>query len=238
MHTLPPAVWSFPQPNFLLWKTPTKAVKEAKFHELIFDTKLTFTSHVQQPKSFCQKALGMLPVEGHTGWGADSIVLLRVHSSLVRSKLDYGCVAYGPAHQSVLKQLDPLHHQGLRIALGAFRTPPAQSGRALNILGFWWSKNVFKLCDKTKACCRKSSLQLHFWIGKCEGLPCKIPPPIIRILSQVDKSQIYLVLIDVNFLEITPCTLLALTVCFNQTSSLFFSLSLFFFFSLSLSLLK
>ena len=69
----------------------------------------------------------MLPVEGHTGWGADSIVLLRVHSSLVRSKLDYGCVAYGPAHQSVLKQLDPLHHQGLRIALGAFRTSPAQS---------------------------------------------------------------------------------------------------------------
>ena len=104
----------------------------------------------------------MLPVEGHTGWGAFSIILLRVHSSLVRSKLDYGCVAYGSARQSVLKQLDPIHHQGLRIALGAFRTPSAQSGRALNILGFWWSQNVFKLCYKTKACCRKSSLQLHF----------------------------------------------------------------------------
>ena len=36
MHTLPPAVWSFPQPNFLLGTTPIKAVKEAKFHELIF----------------------------------------------------------------------------------------------------------------------------------------------------------------------------------------------------------
>ena len=29
---------------------------------------------------------------------------------------------YGSAHWSILKQLDPIHHQGLRIALGAFRT--------------------------------------------------------------------------------------------------------------------
>ena len=29
--------------------------------------------------------------------------------------------------RSILKQLDPIHHQGLGIALGAFRTSPAQS---------------------------------------------------------------------------------------------------------------
>ena len=34
---------------------------------------------------------------------------------------------YRSAHQSILKQLDPVHHQGLRIALCAFRTSPAQS---------------------------------------------------------------------------------------------------------------
>ena len=64
---------------------------------------------------------------GHTVWGADRIVLLRLYRSLVRSKLDYGCIVYGSARRSILKQLDPIHHQGLRNALGAFRTSPAQS---------------------------------------------------------------------------------------------------------------
>ena len=39
----------------------------------------------------------------------------------------YVRIVYGSARRSVLKQLDPIHHQGLWIALGAFRTSPAQS---------------------------------------------------------------------------------------------------------------
>ena len=63
----------------------------------------------------------------HTDWGADRIVLPRLYRALVRSKWDYGSIVYGSARRSVLKHLDPIHHQGLRIALGAFRTSPAQS---------------------------------------------------------------------------------------------------------------
>ena len=94
---------------------------------VIFDTKLTFKNHIQYLKTSCQKALDIIRVVGHTDWGADRIVLLRLYSSLVRSKLDYGCIVYGSARRSILKQLDPIHHQGLRIALGAFRTSPGQS---------------------------------------------------------------------------------------------------------------
>ena len=117
----------FPDPNILLGKTPIKVVKEAKFLGLIFDTKLTFKNRVQYLKSSCQKAVDILRVVGHTDWGADCIVLLRLYHVLVHSKLDYGSIVYGSARRSVLKQLDPIHHQGLRIALGAFRTSPAQS---------------------------------------------------------------------------------------------------------------
>ena len=102
----------FPDPNIFLGKTPIKVVREAKFLGVIFDTKLTFKN---------------LRVMGHTDWGADCIVLLRLFRSLVRSKLDYGCIVYGSARQSMLKQLDPIQHQGLRIVLGAFHTSPAQS---------------------------------------------------------------------------------------------------------------
>ena len=36
-------------------------------------------------------------------------------------------VVDGAASNSILKKLDPIHHQGLRIALGAFRTSPVTS---------------------------------------------------------------------------------------------------------------
>ena len=64
---------------------------------------------------------------GHTDWDADKSTLLKLYRTLVRSKLDYGCAVYGSAKHYILKLLDPIHHQGLRIALGAFRTSPVQS---------------------------------------------------------------------------------------------------------------
>ena len=48
-------------------------------------------------------------------------------SSLVRSKLGYGCIIYGSARKSYLQKLDPIHKQGHRLALGTFRTSPVAS---------------------------------------------------------------------------------------------------------------
>ena len=100
---------------------------EVKFLGLVFDKKLDFKAHVAYLKKKCQKALNILRVVGHTDWGADKSTLLKLYRTLVRSKLDYGCAVYGSAKHDILKLLDPIHHQGLRIALGAFRTSPVQS---------------------------------------------------------------------------------------------------------------
>ena len=59
--------------------------------------------------------------------GADSTVLLNLYRSLIRSKLDYRCIVYGSARKSYIKLLDTIHHQGLRLSLGAFRTSPVES---------------------------------------------------------------------------------------------------------------
>ena len=59
--------------------------------------------------------------------GADQKTLLCLYRALVRSKLDYGCIVYGVASNNIRKKLDPIHHQGFRIALGAFRTSPVTS---------------------------------------------------------------------------------------------------------------
>ena len=59
--------------------------------------------------------------------GGDRTVLLNLYRSLIRSKLDYGSIVYGSARKSYLKSLETIHHQGLRLALGAFRTSPVES---------------------------------------------------------------------------------------------------------------
>ena len=73
------------------------------------------------------KALDIIKVVANQDWGADKSVLLNLYRSLIRSKLDYGCIVYGSARASYLKMLNTIHHQGLRLALGAFRTSPVES---------------------------------------------------------------------------------------------------------------
>ena len=53
--------------------------------------------------------------------------MLRLCRSLVRSKLYYGCIVYGLARKSYLQMLDPVHNQGLRLCLGAFRISPVEN---------------------------------------------------------------------------------------------------------------
>ena len=53
-----------------------------------------------------KSALNLLHVLAHTSWGADQETLLHLYRSLIRSKLDYGCVVYGSA---VCTTFIPLH---------------------------------------------------------------------------------------------------------------------------------
>ena len=114
-------------PVFKLDNDHIQFVKEAKFLGLIWDTKLTFEPHIKYLKAWCQKSLNILKVLSRTEWGADRTTLLELYRSLVRSKLDYGCIVYGSASKTTLAKLDPVHNQGLRLSLGAFRSSPVES---------------------------------------------------------------------------------------------------------------
>ena len=76
---------------------PIPVVEETKFLGAIFDKKLTFIPHIKELKAKCQKALNLLRVVVHTDWGADRKILLNLYRTIVRSKLDYGCIVYGSA---------------------------------------------------------------------------------------------------------------------------------------------
>ena len=102
-------------------------VAEAKCLGIIFDKKLTFLLHIEGLKLKSLNALNILKFISTSDWGGDKTTLLNLYRSLIRSKLDHGSVVYGSARKSYLKILDTIHHQGLRLALGAFRTSPTES---------------------------------------------------------------------------------------------------------------
>ncbi|GFQ69430.1 putative rna-directed dna polymerase from mobile element jockey-like protein [Trichonephila clavata] len=117
----------FPNPELFIGRSLIKVVKEFKFLGLIFDQSLRFHLHLKDLKIRSAKVLNILKVLANTRWGADRTSLLRLYRALIRSKLDYGSVVYSSACKSLLKILDPVHHQGLRLCLGAFRTSPVES---------------------------------------------------------------------------------------------------------------
>ena len=102
-------------------------VEYFKFLGVLFDRKLSFISHINYLKAKCLKALNLLKVLSHTDWDAYRTVLLQLYRSIIRSKLDYGSIVYGSARKSYPSMLDTVHHQGLRLALGAFRTSTVES---------------------------------------------------------------------------------------------------------------
>ena len=60
-------------------------------------------------------------------WRGNRDTILMLYRAIVGSKLDYGCIVYGTASNTNLRQLDSIHNSGLRLALGAFCTSPISS---------------------------------------------------------------------------------------------------------------
>ena len=112
---------------FKLDNDPIQFVKEAIFLGLIWNTEFDFEPHIEYFKARCHKSLNILKVLSRTECGADQTALLKLYRSLVRSKLDYGCIVYGSVSKAALVKLDPVRNQGLRLSLEAFRSSPVES---------------------------------------------------------------------------------------------------------------
>ena len=84
---------------------------------MIWDTKLTFEPYIKYLKAQCQKSLNILKILSRTELGADQTTLLKLYRSLVRSKLDYGCLVYGSTSKAALAKLDSVHNKGHRLSL-------------------------------------------------------------------------------------------------------------------------
>ena len=102
--------------------TEIPIVEHCKYLGIIFDPKLSFFSHIKYLRTKCNKTIKLLRTIAHSCWGGSKETLLKLYCSLIRSRLDYGCFIYGAARKTYLKELNTIHHQGLRQVLGTYST--------------------------------------------------------------------------------------------------------------------
>jgi len=208
-----------PDPELYLDGVRIPVVEEAKFLGLIFDSKLTFVPHLKYLRNKCLKALNLLKVVAHTDWGADRKILLQLYRSLIRSKLDYGCIVYGSAAKSYLELLDPIHNQGLRLCLGAFRTSPVES---LYVeanepsLSYRREKLALQYAVKLRSCPSNAAYNSVFQPNYVslfskrtpKGKLKNTPPFGLRVRKHIENSGIDLQQIDETLIsDIPPWTL-------------------------------
>jgi ribonuclease HI len=214
------------EPNLTLNGNLIPLVEETKFLGLIFDRKLSFLPHIKYLKDKCVKALNLLRVVSHTAWGADQETLLHLYRSLIRSKLDYGCVVYGSARSSYLKALDPVQNHGLRLCLGAFRTSPSASlcVEANEPPPFLRRKKLaLQYCLKLSANPRNPAYNAIFlpkFKVQFEKKPTQIPPLGIRLSSDLHTIGLRRKNVSLYTIPVTPPWLLTRpTIDFSLHSS-------------------
>ena len=197
-------------PVLYLYGSPIPVVEEAKFLGVIFDRKLSFIPQIRYIKAKCLKALNILKVLSNTSWGADRSTLLHLYRSLIRSKLDYGSVVYGSARKSCLQTLDTVHNQGLRLALGAFRTSPISSLYAeANEPSLFLRREKLSLQYAIKLAANPSNPAFKITFSPqftelYEHKPNAIKPFGLRILPLLESSNIDPKIIEKHFVNNIP----------------------------------
>ncbi|XP_013884271.1 uncharacterized protein LOC106532689 [Austrofundulus limnaeus] len=88
------------------------------------DEKLTWSTHIQKVVDKCKRVLNVMRCLVGREWGAERKALKTIYTGLIRSVLDYGSLAFGSASETLLKKLDIIQYQALRLCTGAIRTTP------------------------------------------------------------------------------------------------------------------
>ena len=112
--------------------TKIPCVESHTFLGLKIDHRLSWQAHISDLKRSCYKKLELFKFLSRKKWGADTKMLLRLFIVLIKPKIDYGVEAYGMARESLLRMLDPILNEAIRIATGAFRSSPTPSLLAIS----------------------------------------------------------------------------------------------------------
>ena len=98
--------------------------REYKYLGLIFDSKLTYRSHVKCVTDRCHKRLNLLRLLSGTTWGASKPCLLTIYRTLIRPVMEYCFETYLFASNYVSESLQKIQNAALRVCCGAVQSTP------------------------------------------------------------------------------------------------------------------
>jgi len=94
---------------------------------MIFDSKLTWVPHLKNLKIECKNRIKVIKTRSHHKRGPEKNSLLIIYKSLILSKIDFCSLFYYSANYNILRTIDPIHNEGIRLSIEAFRTSPVHS---------------------------------------------------------------------------------------------------------------
>ena len=110
------------KPNLFLNGTKLEYTQQYKFLGVIFDHKLSWVNHIKVTKAKATKSLNLIKMLSSHSFGSDRTLLLKIHQCIVLPILDYGSILYATAIKNIVDSLNSVHHSGVRISTGAFKT--------------------------------------------------------------------------------------------------------------------
>ncbi|MGL5427583.1 MAG: hypothetical protein ACRDAS_06690 [Cetobacterium sp.] len=133
----------------MIYNRPIERVKTFTFLGVWFEDKMTWRVHIDKIVKKCNKVINTIRCLVGTEWGANRDTLMMIYRGIIRSNIDYGCMAYGSAAVSILKKLEVVQAKALRICGGAMRTTP------LNALLIEMEETTLEM--------RRNKLSFYYW---------------------------------------------------------------------------
>ncbi len=114
-------------PILLMQGHRIKTAKSVKFLGVVFDYKLLWKEHITTVVNHCTRLKNLFSVIAPARHGPSIKSLILLFKSLVRSKIDYGLIAYGSAAKSNLSKIEVVVRAILRIILGSKSSTPIET---------------------------------------------------------------------------------------------------------------
>lgn len=69
----------------------------------------------------------IIQIVAYHNWGVSRKILTSTYKTIIRAKLDYGCIVYSQAKPTYLKTLNEIQNTALKLITGASRTTAINS---------------------------------------------------------------------------------------------------------------
>ena len=111
-----------------------KYEKSCKFLGVTFDASNNFSEHIDDIMTRAKKRLNLLKALRGQSWGASPETLLYSYRTYIRPLLEYSCILFAHSNDSILKRIQSIETQAIKIA---FRLAPwATNSSCYNLVTF------------------------------------------------------------------------------------------------------